>query len=177
MTSRETYIISPAVAEDAPALTLLVNAAYRGEESRQGWTTEADLLDGTRIDLAAMQELIATPGTTVLKYLDNGIITGCVELKKTGNKLYLGMLSVKPFTQGKGIGKQLLQAAEAFAINNGCTIIYMTVISSRSELISWYVRHGYQLTGERKPFEVPDSRWGIPRQELEFAVLEKKLIL
>ncbi|HMR55837.1 MAG TPA: hypothetical protein PKC10_00875, partial [Cyclobacteriaceae bacterium] len=41
----------------------------------------------------------------------------------------------------------------------------------------WYVRHGYILTGERKPFVIPDTRWGIPKKELEFVVLEKKLIV
>jgi hypothetical protein len=51
----------------------------------------------------------------------------------------------------------------------------MTVISVRKELIDWYIRHGYQLTGERKPFIVPDTRWGVPKKQLEFVVLEKKL--
>jgi hypothetical protein len=37
------------------------------------------------------------------------------------------------------------------------------------------MRHGYRLTGERKPFNMPDERWGIPKQQLEFVVLEKKL--
>jgi ribosomal protein S18 acetylase RimI-like enzyme len=86
------------------------------------------------------------------------------------------MLSVAPNTQGKGIGKRLMAAAEDHARSLGLNTIFMTVISVRKELIDWYVRHGYQLTGERKPFVVPDTRWGIPKQKLEFVVLEKKLI-
>jgi len=85
------------------------------------------------------------------------------------------MLSVAPNTQGKGIGKKLMAAAEDHARSLGIATIFMTVISVRKELIDWYVRHGYQLTGERKPFVVPDTRWGIPKQQLEFVVLEKKL--
>jgi ribosomal protein S18 acetylase RimI-like enzyme len=85
------------------------------------------------------------------------------------------MLSVAPNTQGKGIGKKLMAAAEDHARSLGITAIFMTVISVRKELIDWYVRHGYRLTGERKPFVVPDTRWGIPKQQLEFVVLEKKI--
>ena len=42
--------IRPATAADIPALHALIESAYRGEVSRAGWTTEADLLDGQRTD-------------------------------------------------------------------------------------------------------------------------------
>jgi len=168
-------MILRATLADAAALNQLVNSAYRGDGSRQGWTTEADLLDGTRIDEAAIRELIEKPGTTILTYREAAEILGCVELRIEDNKVYLGMLSVNPTTQGKGIGKILIQAAEDFAEENGVNKIFMTVISVRQELIDWYVRHGYRLTGEKKPFVVPDTRWGIPKQQLEFVVLEKKI--
>jgi ribosomal protein S18 acetylase RimI-like enzyme len=168
-------MITKAKVEDAFELNKLVNSAYRGEESRQGWTTEADLLDGTRIDEAALRELIQKPDTTVLKYQEQGVLLGCVELRKEGKKLYLGMLSVRPTIQGKGIGKNLLRAAEDFASENDCEAITMNVIDGRHELMDWYIRHGYHLTGERKPFIVPDTRWGIPKRHLEFVLLEKKI--
>jgi Predicted acetyltransferase len=169
------YSITLAKKEDAKNLNVLVNSAYRGDASRQGWTTEADLLDGTRIDEAALLELLQKPDTFILKYEEQSTLMGCVELRKEGDKLYLGMLSVKPDTQGKGIGKKLLAAAEVFAKEKKCPKIFMTVISVRKELIDWYVRHGYQLTGEKKPFIVPDTRWGIPKNQLEFVVLEKSM--
>lgn len=168
-------MIINATAADAYELNQLVNSAYRGDSSRQGWTTEADLLDGTRTDAETIKELIETPGITLLKYVEEGEILGCVELKSEKDKLYLGMLTVKPSTQGKGIGKQLLNVAEAEAIKQKCTTIYMTVISVRKELIDWYIRHGYQLTGERKPFAFNDPRFGQPKTKLEFVVLDKKL--
>lgn len=169
------YKIQPATAADVPALNKLVNSAYRGDSSRQGWATEADLLDGTRIDETALLELINKPDTTVLTYVEDGPILGCVELRKEGTGLYLGMLSVRPDLQSKGIGKKLMFAGEDFGRKNGCTKMFMTVISVRDTLIEWYVRHGYRLTGERKPFNMPDERWGIPKQQLEFVVLEKAL--
>jgi ribosomal protein S18 acetylase RimI-like enzyme len=167
--------ITPATPADAAAVSRLVNTAYRGDVSRQGWTTEADLLDGTRIDETAVLRLIQQPDTTVLLYRETSQLLGCVELRTDGGKLYLGMLSVRPDAQAKGIGKMLMAAAEAHARARGLNAIYMTVISVRQELIEWYVRLGYRLTGERKPFVVPDERWGIPKRELEFVVLEKTL--
>lgn len=168
-------MITKALAEDAPELNTLVNSAYRGDSSRQGWTTEADLLDGTCIDAIGIAELIKTQGTTLLKYVEEGEILGCVELKKSEGKLYLGMLTVKPSLQGKGIGKELLKAAEEEAKRQNCASIFMSVISVRKELIDWYMRHGYQLTGEYKPFAFTDPRFGQPKMKLEFVVLEKKL--
>ena len=167
--------IKKSTLEDVPALNKLINSAYRGEESKKGWSTEADLLEGTRIDEAALRDLIQKPDTTFLKYVEDGVMLGCVELRIEGNKLYLGTLSVNPNIQNKGIGKKLLVAGEEHARQVGCSRMRMTVIDGRQALIDWYVRHGYQLTGERKPFIVPDERWGVPKQKLEFVVLEKKV--
>ena len=165
--------IIPASSKDATELNTLVNSAYRGDSSRQGWTTEADLLDGTRTDAAAIEDIINKPGYSIVKYVEDGKILGCVELHKEEEKLYLGMLTVLPHLQGKGIGKKLLKAAEVEAKKQNCNSIFMTVISVRKELVDWYVRHGYINTGERKPFAFTDPRFGQPKQQLEFVVLEK----
>ncbi len=170
------YVIQPASVSDSLALDRLVNSAYRGDSSREGWTTEADLLDGGRTDAAALEEVLRNPGQIILKYVEGDIILGCVYLHMEGEKLYLGMLSVEPSRQNEGIGKKLLAAAEGEAIRQHCSSIYMTVISVRTELIDWYVRHGYFLTGEKKPFTINDPRFGQPRSSLEFVVLEKSMV-
>ena len=175
MINQPEYKIEKAIPRDASRLSELVNSAYRGDYARQGWTTEADLLDGTRTDAAAIGEVIARPGTVILKYVEGDRILGCVELAIEDNYLYLGMLTVEPNLQGKGIGKILLQAAEEFAAQQGCPKIYMTVITVRSELIQWYQRHGYVDSGKRKPFSFSDPRFGQPRQPLEFMIMEKKM--
>lgn len=168
--------ISIANIEDVADLVKLVNSAYRGEGAKQGWTTEADLLDGSRIDETALMELIQTQGVYILKFVEDNTTLGCVELKTIDKSLYLGMLTVRPHLQGKGIGKSLLMAAEELAQKDQCEKIFMTVISVRTELINWYQRHGYTDTGKRKSFDFNDPRFGVPKQKLEFAVLEKQLL-
>ena len=115
------------------------------------------------------------PGSVFLKYTNaEQQITGCVNLQQHDQKIYLGMFSVLPHLQGAGIGKQLLQAAEEYALHKKCIAIYMSVISLRTELINWYLRHGYRDTGKRIPF-VEDNVTGRHLQSLEFMVLEKSI--
>jgi ribosomal protein S18 acetylase RimI-like enzyme len=161
--------------EEAGALAALVNAAYRGDSGRQGWTTEADLLDGTRVSVATVAALLADPACVLMACEVDGELVGCMELRDDAGRLYLGMLTVAPGAQGRGIGGRLMDAAEAHARANDYSTLVMTVISVRHELIGWYARRGFRPTGETKPFGFPDESFGIPRQPLEFVVLEKDL--
>jgi len=169
--------ISIATTADIPAIRDLLNSAYRGESSKQGWTTEAHLIEGnTRTDEATLGQVMEQEGSVFLKCTnEDGQIIGCVNLQRYGYKIYLGMFSVSPQLQGRGIGKQLLKASEEYALHLKCTSIYMSVVSVRSELIDWYKRHGYIETGETKPFN-EDEVTGKHLQPLEFSILEKALI-
>jgi len=169
-------MIAKATLKDVATLNKLVNSAYRGESSRKGWTTEADLLDGTRTDEKAIEDFFADPNSTILKFLDEGKIIGCVRLVKHGNQLYLGMFAVDPNVQNKGIGKKILMAAEEEAFNQNCQSIDMTVISERSELIDWYKRNGYVEVGGKKPMVFDNLSGGIPKMDLYFITLEKILV-
>jgi ribosomal protein S18 acetylase RimI-like enzyme len=163
-----------ATLNDVAAITDLLNSAYRGENSKKGWTTEAHLIAGNaRTNESSIYELIELSNSIILKYTDEEQhILGCVNLQQNANKIYLGMLCVSPQTQGAGIGKKLLKAAEEYAQHLNCVVIYMTVISVRIELIDWYKRYGYRDTGERKPF-IEDGISGTHLQPLEFMGLEK----
>jgi ribosomal protein S18 acetylase RimI-like enzyme len=160
--------------QDVPELVPLINSAYRGDASKKGWTTEADLLEGElRTDIPALTNLLSNPDARMLKYTTtHGTITGCVYLEKMERGLYLGMLTVSPLQQAGGIGKQLLAAAELYGKEKDCSCIFMNVISIRYELIAWYERHGYHKTGETKPMP-GDNRFGTPTQPLEFIIMEK----
>jgi ribosomal protein S18 acetylase RimI-like enzyme len=168
-------MISPATLADVPALNVLINSAYRGDSSRRGWTTEADLLGGIRTSEETLRDTLSKPNSTMLLYTADEQVVGCVYLEKKDVKLYLGMLTVAPDAQAGGIGRQLLTHAEGYARTHGCQAIMMTVISQRHELIAWYERRGYQRTGETQPFPMNDPRFGEPKTHLEFIVMEKPL--
>ena len=167
-----------ATAEDIPALLPLIEGAYRGEGSRRGWTTEADLLGGQRTDAAMLEEIIADPDQVILRADANGELAACVLIANRGDGTgYLGMLSVDPTRQAGGIGKALVQWAEAqAAVHFGATRMEMQVFWQRDSLIAWYERMGYRRTGETRPFPMDNPRLGLPlRDDLWFVVLEKPL--
>ncbi len=167
--------ISKAGIDDVPELEILVNSAYRGTSSRAGWTTEADYLDGIRIDKEGLEEMITRKDASLLLLKEQNVILACVYLQKQEDELYLGMLTVSPGIQAKGYGKKLLFASEKYALSIDCSKILITVISLRTELIAWYERHGFYLTGEKRPFP-DDPRFGIPKQPLQFVVMKKNLV-
>lgn len=163
-----------ATVDDIPVLITLLNSAYRGEESKQGWTHESNLIAGdVRITEETLLDVMKRPDSVLLKYIDEEQkIIGCVNLQKHDDRIYLGMFSVSPKLQGGGIGKKLLNAAEEYTHHLHCRSIYMHVVSLRSELIDWYKRHGYAETGETKPF-TEDGVTGRHLQPLKFMVLKK----
>lgn len=168
-------VASPA---DAPGVVALVESAYRGEASRAGWTTEADLLGGRRTNAGAVAEAIAGPRTLVVLAVLGSELLACCQLTDEGGGLaYFGMFAVRPDRQASGIGRQLLAYAEALATERfGAQRMRMSVIAQRSELLAWYERRGYRRTGERLPFPYGDERFGIPRRDdLEFVVLDKEI--
>ena len=166
--------ITKTTLQDIPQLVTLINSAYRGDESKKGWTTEAGLLEGKRINADGIKKIINQPTAVILKCVtDDDKITGCVYLKKNDNKMYLGMLTVSPILQAGGIGKKILKASEEYAVEQKCDTMEMTVISIRHQLIAWYQRHGYHNTGKITPF--PDDQLSIPTQPLEFITMEKSL--
>jgi len=166
-------MITKATIEDVSLLNKLINSAYRGESSKKGWTTEANILEGKRTTEAELIEIIQDQKNTILKYSEDNEIIGCVLLVEKEDELYLGMLTVSPELQNSGIGKKLMQQAEIYASTLGLSKIVMTVISVREELISWYKRKGFVDTGARKPFPVSDVFSQTTNEPLEFIVLEK----
>lgn len=171
-------IIRAAAQQDIAALHKLVESAYRGDSAKRGWTHEADLLGGQRTDLEALREIVTDPEQVILLAIDGTVIAGCVQLMHVKNGLaYLGLLTVDPDRQAGGLGRILLDASERYVAENWqADTIEMTVIRQRADLIAYYERRGYALTGERRPFPLDDPRYGLPKtQELEFVVLRKDI--
>ncbi|EST20293.1 GNAT family N-acetyltransferase [Streptomyces roseochromogenus] len=162
---------------DVDALVALIESAYRGDASRAGWTTEADILDGRRTDPEGVREVIKSPDSRLLTVEQDGRIVACCQLEHRGDHAYFGMFAVSPALQGAGLGKQIMAEAERLVRETwGVTEMHMTVISVRDDLIAWYERRGYRRTGQMSPFPYGDERFGIPqRDDLQFELLVKKL--
>ena len=164
---------------DLADVAALVNSGYRGDVSRQGWTTEADFLLGERTNETALRvDLAARPQAKLMMFREApGMpLLGCVWLEPVDSATwYLGMLTIRPDLQNCGYGRAVLSEAEAFVRNHGGERVRMVVVNIRDELIAWYLRRGYALTGETKPFPY-DSQFGkATRDDLKFVVLEKRL--
>lgn len=166
-----------AVEADIPALVPLVTSAYRGDASRAGWTTEADLLDGNRIDPEVLRADILRERSRILLAERDAELLGCAHVCIEEGAGYFGMFSVRPDLQGAGLGKLLLAEAERIVREEWrLSAMRMTVIDVRDELIAFYERRGYRRTGIKKPFPATDPRFGLPkRDDLRFEVLEKPL--
>ncbi|MFF5920031.1 GNAT family N-acetyltransferase [Streptomyces flavochromogenes] len=178
-TSQETGRISyrEAVLDDVPALVPLVESAYRGDASRGGWTTEADILQGQRTDPEGVAAVITTPNSRLLVVERDGEIVACCQLEHRAEAAYFGMFAVRPELQGAGLGKRIIAEAER-RVRELWDVreMHMTVISVREELIAWYERRGYRRTGRMTPFPYGDERFGLPqRDDLEFELLVKPL--
>ena len=163
---------------DAGALVTLIESAYRGDASRAGWTTEADILEGQRTDPQGVIEVIDSPRSRLLAVERDGALVACCQLECRGEHAYFGMFAVSPAQQGAGLGKVIIAEAERVAREEwDAREMHMTVISVRDDLIAWYERRGYRRTGKMTPFPYGDERFGIPqRDDLEFELLVKDLV-
>lgn len=164
-----------ATRDDIDAIVELVQSAYRGDASRVGWTTEADILDGQRIDRSMLTAMLANPVAMFLLAEFDDTLIACCEMQDKGDAAYFGMFSVTPSMQGSGVGKDVLAEAERIARDEWhCGHMEMTVIDVRDSLIAWYERRGYVRTGLHSPFPYGDERFGIPlRDDLRFETLRK----
>ncbi|GAT80093.1 GCN5 family acetyltransferase [Streptomyces sp. F-3] len=162
---------------DVDTLVRLIQSAYRGDASRAGWTTEADILEGQRTDREGVLEVIKSPGSRLLMAERDGRVVACCQLERRDDHAYFGMFAVSPGLQGAGLGKAVLAEAERLVQEEwDAREMHMTVITVREELIAWYERRGYRRTGKTSPFPYGDERFGIPqRDDLEFELLVKEL--
>lgn len=166
-----------ATIDHAFSLAELVNSAYRGDQSKLGWTTEAELLDGQRTDSNSLSEIIQQPFNQIEMAFEADRLVGCVHLKiQDADTLYFGMLTVSPALQARGLGKEIIKHVEKIAREHNLKKIKITVIQHRHELISFYERRGFQPTGRYEEFPSHDPRFGLPKvPDLKLMEYEKNL--
>ena len=166
---------------DAQAIAALINSAYRGESSRKGWTTEADILDGLRTTTAEVGKIIKRDNAFMLIGVlnDEIVATICCEWQELAfkNTVRFGMIAVKPSLQNKGYGKSLIKTAEAMTLRQWRVAgFHMAVISIRHELIAFYERLGYKRTGEFVDFPVKSDVWQPKVEGLNLQYLAKLVV-
>ena len=163
---------------DAEAIAKLINTAYRGETSRKGWTTEADILDGLRTTTSEIGKIIKRDNAYMLIGVlkDEIVATMCCEWQELAFKdtVHFGMIAVKPSLQNRGYGKSMIQAAEAICLREWRVVgFHMAVISIRHTLIAFYERLGYKRTGEFADFPVKSDLWQPKVEGLNLQYLAK----
>lgn len=166
-----------ATSADVPALNGLIHAAYR-DPDQPGWTTEAAILGGQRTDPSMLLELLDDAEVRLVVATEAGRLVACGAMRHAPGDVVatFGLFAVDPTRQGNGIGGQLLSHVEDLAAGSGATRLRLEVIHTRSELLGWYRRCGYEPTGETAPFPHGDERFGVPRRDdLHFVLLERVL--
>ena len=159
---------------DLGPVRALVERAYRGPESAKGWASEAGLLTGPRTSDDEIVAYIAGSSSRFLLAERDGVLVGCVLIEQHGEDGYFGMFSIDPGLQAAGLGRALLAKAED-AVRDlwDAKGMVAVVINLREELIAWYERRGYALTGRREPFPF-DVHSGALRNDFDFVELRKQ---
>jgi ribosomal protein S18 acetylase RimI-like enzyme len=156
------YRICEAEACDAVAITRVVNAAYRVEDFFKV---------GDRTDVREIAEFLLTE-TFLVAHDDDDEIAGAVRVSISGERGHFGMLSVVPAAQGTGLGRALIDAAEAFALAKGCSVMDLEVASPRTELPPFYRKFGYQVTGRS---DWPEDALAELKAPAHFIVMSRRL--
>lgn len=145
----------PATAEDAGQVQQLVQSAFRAEDSRPDWTGNAELATNFRIDVEEVMTKIVNPDNVVLMALDDtNALVASIEVSKRGTSCgRLSMIAVNERYQRSGIGRLVLAYAEAYCQRTwNAEKFSLNALSTRKTLIEWYIRQGYQKTGETTGF-------------------------
>ncbi len=124
-------------ADDSPAIAALVNRAYQ---------VESFFVDGERTNAAEIAEMSRTGAFLVLEQA-RGELAAAVFVDSHGDSAYIGMLSVSPDMQGRGLGKRLVRIAEALGEAMGCSSVGLKIVNLREDLGRWYRSLGYEEVG------------------------------
>jgi ribosomal protein S18 acetylase RimI-like enzyme len=135
----------PATLTDVPDLVRVINLAY---------LVEAEMFHGSRTTDADIRERLARPNAAFLTVRDGASLAAAVYVETRGSRGYFGMLAVDPAFQGRGLGRELVRAAETYARSAECDAMDLDVVDLRSELTVFYGRLGYERVGD-SPYPRP----------------------
>lgn len=135
---------------DLHVLSDMINDCYRQPAYGRDWTSEAQWLEGDRIQPLQLQQLMFQDQWLLVAEQQQSVV-GCCLLQP--QQASLGMLTVKRGWQGRGIGRQLVHQAEQLAFQQWeLTLLSLWVLSPRADLIQYYQRLGYALTDDYQDY-------------------------
>lgn len=160
--------------EEIKEVIVLINQAYRAEKKDNAWTTESHLLSGIRVNENMMKEILEEKDTkTYIAKIENKIV-GTIQAKLEGESIHIGLFAVDTKSQASGIGKKLLEFAENSSSKLwGKSTFIMEVISTRTELMQYYIRRGYLNTNSFIEFPKSEYWKENTNEELKLLVLKK----
>jgi ribosomal protein S18 acetylase RimI-like enzyme len=127
------YRLRPATESDAPSVAALVEAAYRHYVERIGMLPRPMTDDYTAV--------IRDRQVTVAEH--DAAIVGVVVLTVTDEGFVIDNVAVHPSHRGTGLGRALLQFAEAEARRAGFDAIHLYTHERMTENLALYSRIGY----------------------------------
>jgi GNAT superfamily N-acetyltransferase len=133
MTANE-YTLRPAEDDDASRIAALVDASYRPYIDRIGFPPRPMLDDYTQVIRHSRVTVAETQAALV----------GVIVLNTDNEGFFIDNVAVHPSQRGKGVGKALLEFAEAEARRAGFDSIYLYTHEKMTENIARYSRIGYQ---------------------------------
>jgi ribosomal protein S18 acetylase RimI-like enzyme len=170
---------------DVNAIVALIEHAYRAPETAGRWDSESHLLTGPRTSNSEISALIADPSSRFVIAQIGGRLAGCCLIQRRGSTecsdkagadgAYFGMFAIDTSVRSEGLGKTILAEAERRARDLWkAKAMVMTVINVRTELIAWYQRRGYLLTGARVPFPFSETS-GETTRDFDLVEMRKEL--
>ena len=118
----------------------------RQESGHISSRTRAFVVDRDRTTIPEITHYFDT-GTFFVVDGDDGALASCMYLEQRGDRFYLGMLAVNPSQQGRGLGRQMMAAAERHAVSLGCHSIDIRIVNRRTELPPFYRSLGFVECG------------------------------
>jgi GNAT superfamily N-acetyltransferase len=128
-----------ATARDVPKIVLVINAAFAFES----------FFEGPRTDEKKLEEMLGK-GQFLVAENERSQIVSAVYVEKRGERGYFGMLGVDPPHQGRGLGGEMIEAAENYFRIQGCKFVDICILSLRRELLPLYQKFGYAQTSTKE---------------------------
>ena len=128
--------VREATASDLPEIVSLINRAFEVERFFKA---------GDRTNAETVWQNMRDGKFLVLR--EGELMIACVWMKITGDRAYLGTLSVDPSRQKSGMGARMMREAESYARANGCRVLDIRIVNLRTELPAIYRKFGFVETG------------------------------